>query len=269
MDSLILILAVVGVVMILAGVARMRNQRRQRLPADKIDHSVLFGGGARQEAAEPEDDGWAIRRIDRYAQQETAVDEPRISAAAVAAVAEREPAEPVATSPVSAATVERQHRRVETAMDASSDKRAVYRQGAPDWVIVLNVMAPAGHAIEGPALLAAIGETGMQHGDMSIFHHIEDGKTLFSLANMVKPGTFDPAAMDEFSTPGVSLFMQMPCLSGNGLATFEKMLAAGQSLSVTLKSDLRDERRNVLTVSAIEQLRERIAEYNLKWQQAV
>ena len=40
MDSLLLVLTVIGVVMILVGVARMRSKRSQTW--DDIDHSVLF-----------------------------------------------------------------------------------------------------------------------------------------------------------------------------------------------------------------------------------
>ena len=40
MDSLLIVLIVLGVVMILAGIARMRSKRRHSW--DEIDHSVLF-----------------------------------------------------------------------------------------------------------------------------------------------------------------------------------------------------------------------------------
>ena len=42
---------------------------------------------------------------------------------------------------------------------------------------------------------------------MNIFHrHVDNagnGKVLFSIANMLKPGVFDPDNMEQFSTQGV------------------------------------------------------------------
>ena len=36
------------------------------------------------------------------------------------------------------------------------------------------------------------------------------GALQFSIANLVKPGTFDLAAIKTFYTPGITLFMQLP-----------------------------------------------------------
>src|SRR5690606_29706238 len=84
----------------------------------------------------------------------------------------------------------------------------------PEEVLIINVMAMKGEMFKGTALLDIILKCGMRYGDMNIFHRYSDNKgegaLLFSMANMVKPGTFDLDAMDTFETPGISLFMTLP-----------------------------------------------------------
>lgn len=86
---------------------------------------------------------------------------------------------------------------------------------------------------------------GFKFGEMDIFHRHEDlngkGEVLFSMINMVKPGTFNPYRMEQFSTPGVSLFMQLP-LRSNAAFAFEHMLQAADQLASDLDAMLTDAR---------------------------
>jgi cell division protein ZipA len=136
----------------------------------------------------------------------------------------------------------------------------------PESVIVINVMAKRGEYFAGKALLPILLQQGMQLGKMSIFHKHADtegnGPTMFSMANMVKPGTFDVSQMDEFTTAGVSFFLQLPNQLGN-MRCFEEMLMAANSIKQSLNGELKDENRSVITRQTIEHCRQRIQDFEL------
>jgi cell division protein ZipA len=97
---------------------------------------------------------------------------------------------------------------------------------------------------------------------MGIFHaYSPGGRPIFSIANIVEPGSFDLEIIDRFSTPGLALFLRLPGPAG-GFAAFDAMLEIARLLAGKLSGDIRDERRNVLTTQAIQQLREHILTFN-------
>jgi cell division protein ZipA len=106
----------------------------------------------------------------------------------------------------------------------------------------------------------------MQLGAMSICHRHEradgTGRIVFSMANMVKPGTFDLARMDNFTTPGVSFFLQLPCKLGN-MAAFDLMLRTAWALREQLDGELKDEQHSVFTRQTAEHVRQRIQDFEL------
>ena len=136
----------------------------------------------------------------------------------------------------------------------------------PEEVIVINVMAKKGELFAGSDLLPILMQHGMRLGSMSIFHkhagNSDKGPVVFSMANMVKPGTFDVAQMEEFTTPGVSFFLQLPNPNGN-MKSFEQMLSAADSIKASLNGDLKDEHRSVITRQTIEHCRQRIQDFEL------
>lgn len=136
--------------------------------------------------------------------------------------------------------------------------------GEPEDVLVFNVMAREGKELKGSELLDALLPLGFKFGEMSIFHRHEDdagnGEVLFSMVNMVKPGTFDVDSMSGFNTCGVSLFMTLPCY-GDAEQNFELMLAAAEQLAKELKAELLDDQRIPLGKQKIRHYRDRIREY--------
>ncbi|BAN69472.1 cell division protein ZipA [endosymbiont of unidentified scaly snail isolate Monju] len=108
--------------------------------------------------------------------------------------------------------------------------------------------------------------TDMRYGAMNIFHRENDrGQVLFSLANVLEPGTFPKKADPDFSTPGLVLFTQLPGVQ-DGMAIYSDMLFTAERLVALLDGELRDEARNPLTRQAIEHTRDRILEHRRKIQ---
>jgi cell division protein ZipA len=118
--------------------------------------------------------------------------------------------------------------------------------GEPQDVLVLHVVAKDGEQIQGAELLPCLLSLNFKFGDMDIFHrHLDNagnGKVLFSMANMLKPGVFDPDNMEQFSTEGVVLFMTLPCY-GDAVMNFSIMLNSAEQLADDLDAVVLDERR--------------------------
>ncbi|MDO6766026.1 cell division protein ZipA [Agarivorans sp. 1_MG-2023] len=147
------------------------------------------------------------------------------------------------------------------------ESKAVKDPNAPDDVFILNVMAQSGRFLKGGPLLASLEKIGLRHGDMDIFHrHLDNsgtGPIIFSLANMVNPGTFDINAMDQLETRGVSIFMTVPC-KGEPTKNFALMYNAAMTLAKDLDAIMLDDQRNPLTKQTVNHYEQRVREYERK-----
>ena len=128
-------------------------------------------------------------------------------------------------------------------------------------VLVINVLRRDGELMPGSDLLEVVSEHGLRYGDMNIFHRYGAGQRLdFSMANAVKPGTFDLGAIDELRTPGVTFFMRLPG-PDLPLEAFDDLAKVARDMAKRLDAELKDERHSVMTAQTLEHCRQRIREF--------
>ncbi|HXV40198.1 MAG TPA: cell division protein ZipA C-terminal FtsZ-binding domain-containing protein [Steroidobacteraceae bacterium] len=156
----------------------------------------------------------------------------------VAAPRAEEPAEPVPMDPSA------QH------ADEASRQR----------IVALRLVAPI-ERWGGRQLREAFEAESLRFGRFSVFHRErEDGKTLFYVASMMEPGSFDLERMDQQTFPGISLFGIVPGAM-EAPAVFDLILATGRHLAERLGGQLQDEQGSTLTAQRILNLREELVHF--------
>lgn len=113
----------------------------------------------------------------------------------------------------------------------------------------------------GDAVIQALEAEGLRFGKYSIFHRErDDGKSIFYVASMIEPGSFDLETMDSVSFPGISIFSVLPGPVDAG-TTFDLMLATARRLAERLPGHLQDEHGSTLTAQRILNLREELVHF--------
>ena len=138
-----------------------------------------------------------------------------------------------------------------------------------DKVVSLFLAARAGQSLQGPDLVVAAEKAGLVYGHMSIFHRLVDNHPehgpIFSVANLVKPGAFDMARIQDLRTPGISFFMALPGPM-SALDAWDAMLPTAQRMAELLDGVLLDDERNALGRQRIAHIREDLRNYDRKQQ---
>jgi len=126
-----------------------------------------------------------------------------------------------------------------------------------DDVVALYLVAERGSEIKGEQILSATFATQLEYGEMNIFHRKDAySKTLFSMTNMMEPGSFDIERMHEMSTRGIGLFIQLS-LCDDPVKALDDMLICAHSLASMLNTQLCDQNRQLLNETFTKALREK------------
>lgn len=132
-------------------------------------------------------------------------------------------------------------------------------------IIVLFVIAQHEIGFSGTDIFEVLQDLGLVHGKKRIFHHygLGESKTqhpIFSIANIMEPGVFNPEEADTFHSQGLALFMQLPGPFG-GRVAFELMMNTAQRIADTLSGIVENDRHQPVDASVINELRQKINQF--------
>ncbi|MCX2756817.1 cell division protein ZipA [Vibrio sp. Sgm 22] len=131
-------------------------------------------------------------------------------------------------------------------------------------VIVLNVHCAGEIPFVGSELFRSMENNGLTYGEMSIYHCFaqssDEPKVIFSVANMMQPGTLEHDDPADFTTKGISFFMTLPCY-GQADQNFNVMLSAAQKIADDMGGNVLDESRNLMTPNRLSDYRKQIRDF--------
>jgi cell division protein ZipA len=134
-----------------------------------------------------------------------------------------------------------------------------------DKIVTLYLAARAGTKLHGPDIVVAAEKTGLVYGHMGVFHRLVDNHPergpVFSVANIMKPGSFEMASIQSMETPAIAFFLTLPAPVA-ALDAWETMLPTAQRMAELLDGVVLDESRNALGRQRIAHIRDELRAYD-------
>jgi cell division protein ZipA len=156
--------------------------------------------------------------------------------------------------------------RVPTLLPASSDRSSAPPAQTPNAteqqkIVTVRVCAAGETRWSGAALLAALELNGLAYGRYQVFHRRHtDGSSLFCVASLIEPGTFDVTRMSAEEYRGVTLFAVLPG-PVDPLLTIDELLGAARGLAQELAGMVQDSKGMPLSPQRIAALRGDVARF--------
>jgi FtsZ-interacting cell division protein ZipA len=128
-------------------------------------------------------------------------------------------------------------------------------------IITVRVCAPGEARWSGATLLSALELHGLAYGRYQVFHrrHV-DGRSLFCVASLIEPGTFDVARMSTEEFRGITLFAVLPG-PVEPLLTVDELLGAARGLAQELAGMVQDNKGMPLSPQRAAALRDDVARF--------
>jgi cell division protein ZipA len=139
--------------------------------------------------------------------------------------------------------------------DAAQEETAKDSRGYSD-IVVLYILPKGEQRLIGSQINSSAQAMGLSFGEMNIFHFKRGGRSIFSLANMLEPGSFDPDTIHDLKTTGLTVFMQIK--GRDPLDDLTEMLQRSYQLAGLLNARLCNHRRKPLTEQDAENYRAQV-----------
>jgi cell division protein ZipA len=134
-----------------------------------------------------------------------------------------------------------------------------------DKIVTLYLAARAGQLLRGPDIVVAAEKAGLDYGYMGVFHRLVEGHPergpVFSVANIMKPGSFDMANIQALETPAIAFFLTLPA-PVSALDAWDTMLPTAQRMAELLDGVVLDEQRNAIGRQRIAHIRDELRAYD-------
>lgn len=249
MENLRWILLLAGIVFVVVVYVVSRQRRRNREQQSLTLQDDLPEFSATDDLDAVEEGVGQVRIIARF---ESEAELPGGHGSDIdAATAERDPhGETVVTADGASTVVNANPARTEPVLaDTPSD------------IFTLYILSPSRQEpFTGEQISSAARASGLLFGEMNIFHRLDGADSIqFSLANMLKPGSFDPDKLFDIETTGVTLFMQANRVE-DAPAVLDDMLQTGYQMAEMLGGRLCNHRREPLTAQDTSSYRKRMAD---------
>jgi cell division protein ZipA len=147
------------------------------------------------------------------------------------------------------------------AADRSSSGAPTTNAGELQKIVTIRVCAPGDARWSGVTLLSALELHGLAYGRYQVFHrrHV-DGRSLFCVASLIEPGSFDVARMASEEFRGITLFAVLPGPL-EPLLTIDELLAAARGLAQELSGMVQDSKGMPLSPQRAAALRDDVARF--------
>jgi FtsZ-interacting cell division protein ZipA len=156
--------------------------------------------------------------------------------------------------------------RVPTLLPESGDRTTAAAAQTPNLspqqkIVTVRVCAPGEARWSGATLLSALELHGLAYGRYQVFHrrHV-DGRSLFCVASLIEPGTFDVASMSTEEFRGITLFAVLPG-PVEPLLTVDELLGAARGLAQELAGMVQDSKGLPLSPQRAAALRDDVARF--------
>jgi cell division protein ZipA len=163
--------------------------------------------------------------------------------------------------------------RVPTLLPETGDRMTAVAAQTPNLspqqkIVTVRVCAPGEARWSGATLLSALELHGLAYGRYQVFHrrHV-DGRSLFCVASLIEPGTFDVASMSTEEFRGVTLFAVLPG-PVEPLLTVDELLGAARGLAQELAGMVQDSKGIPLSPQRAAALRDDVARFQASLPQA-